>query len=208
MAFNDEIIDPNQLDDLTDRVIYINRVAKVVKGGRRFSFSALVVVGDGAGHVGVGMGKANEVPEAIRKGNEAAKKSLFRVPLVGRTIPHFVNGHSGAGRIVLRPASEGTGVIAGGAMRAVLEAAGVKDVLAKILGTTNPHNVVNATVAALKLLEAPEDVALRRGKTVEEIAPAQSKRAAEAKSAELAAAAAATAAATATESEESPEATA
>jgi len=162
MAYKDEIIDPNSLDDLTDRVIFINRVAKVVKGGRRFSFSALVVVGDGNGHVGVGMGKANEVPESIRKGTDAAKKSLFKVPLSGRTIPHRVVGHSGAGRIILRPASEGTGVIAGGAMRPVLEAAGVKDVLAKILGTTNAHNVVNATVAALKELESPAAVARRR----------------------------------------------
>ena len=164
MAYKDEIIDPNSLDDLTDRVIFINRVAKVVKGGRRFSFSALVVVGDGNGHVGVGMGKANEVPESIRKGTDAAKRNLFRVPLSGRTIPHRVVGHSGAGRVVLRPASEGTGVIAGGAMRPVLEAAGVKDVLAKILGTTNAHNVVNATVAALKELESPAEVARRRSR--------------------------------------------
>lgn len=164
MAYKDEIIDPASLEDLTDRVVFINRVAKVVKGGRRFSFSALVVVGDGKGHVGVGMGKANEVPESIRKGTDSAKKNLFRVPLSGRTIPHRVVGHAGAGRIILRPASEGTGVIAGGAMRPVLEAAGVKDVLAKILGTTNPHNVVNATVAALKELESPAQVSERRGR--------------------------------------------
>lgn len=169
MAYKDEIIDPASLDDLTDRVVFINRVAKVVKGGRRFSFSALVVVGDSAGHVGVGMGKANEVPEAIRKGTDSAKKNLFRVPLSGRTIPHRVVGHAGAGRIILRPASEGTGVIAGGAMRPVLEAAGVKDVLAKILGTTNPHNVVNATVAALRQLESPEDVTRRRSRRAGDI---------------------------------------
>jgi small subunit ribosomal protein S5 len=164
-----DIIDPNTLEDLQERVIYINRVAKVVKGGRRFSFSALIVVGDGAGHVGVGLGKANEVPEAIRKGNDRAKKNLFKVPLVGSTIPHKINGHAGAGRIILVPASPGTGVIAGGAMRPVLEAAGIKDVLAKILNTTNPQNVVNATVDALRRLENAQMVATRRGKKVEEV---------------------------------------
>jgi small subunit ribosomal protein S5 len=168
MAYQDANIDASQLEDLTERVIYINRVAKVVKGGKRFSFSALVVVGDGKGHVGVGLGKANEVPDAIRKGNEQAKKALFRVPLVGRTIPHTVHGHSGAGRVFLRPASNGTGVIAGGAMRAVLEAAGVKDVLAKIIGTTNPHNVLGATIDALRQLEDIGMVSARRGKDLQE----------------------------------------
>jgi small subunit ribosomal protein S5 len=155
-----------------ERVVAINRVAKVVKGGRRFSFTALVVVGDGDGTVGVGYGKAKEVPAAIAKGVEEAKKQFFPVPRIQGTIPHPVQGEKAAGVVLLRPASPGTGVIAGGSARAVLECAGVHDVLAKSLGSANAINVVHATVAALQKLEQPETVAKRRGKAVEDVAPA------------------------------------
>ncbi|MBI4482563.1 MAG: 30S ribosomal protein S5 [Acidobacteria bacterium] len=164
-----ERIDPNQLE-LKDHVVSINRVTKVVKGGKNLSFSALVVVGDENGHVGYGMGKAKEVPSAIQKAVEKARKTLKKVPLAGTTIPHAITGKFGAGMVLLKPAGEGTGVIAGGPVRAVMEAAGIRNVLTKSLGTTNPHNVVKATFNALERLESLEEVAKRRGKAVEELA--------------------------------------
>ncbi|MHB9146523.1 MAG: 30S ribosomal protein S5 [Symbiobacteriia bacterium] len=160
--------DKNQTE-LKEKVVSINRVAKTVKGGRRMSFAALVVVGDGDGHVGAGTGKAKEIPEAIRKGIEDAKKSMMAVPRVGATLPHMALGHFGAGQVLLKPASEGTGVIAGGAVRAVLELAGIRNVLTKSIGTNNAINQVYATIDGLKQMRSAEEVARLRGKTVEEI---------------------------------------
>ena len=152
-----------------DKVVHISRVAKVVKGGRRFSFSAIAVVGDGQGNVGFGLGKANEVPEAIRKAVERAKKDMAKVAMIGTTVPHQVTGHFGAGRVFLKPASKGTGVIAGGAVRAIMEAAGIKDILTKNLGSHNPHNVVRATMDALRALRGPDTIANQRGLAAEKV---------------------------------------
>lgn len=167
MALNDKIhqrrVHPNECGELTDKTVFINRVAKVVKGGRRFSFSALVVTGDGMGHVGFGLGKAAEVPEAIRKASEAARRTLVKVPMKGSTIPHDVIGKFGPSDVVMRPAGPGTGVIAGSIVRAVVESAGIRDILTKCVGSTNPHNVLQACLAGLLSLKEPEVVAAMRG---------------------------------------------
>ncbi len=161
--------------ELKDRLVHINRVAKVVKGGRRFSFSAIVVVGDGAGHVGVGLGKAGEVPESIRKGVEDAKKHLIMIPMVGTTIPHEVRTEFAASKVMLKPASQGTGVIAGGSVRAVVEAAGIRDILAKTFGSTNPVNVTRATLEALRSLKSSDQLSAHRGVTVRGVVAGQPK---------------------------------
>ncbi|RKX61975.1 MAG: 30S ribosomal protein S5 [Thermodesulfobacteriota bacterium] len=166
MALQEKHRDNDQ--ELIEKVVYINRVAKVVKGGRRFSFSALSVVGDGAGKVGFAMGKAREVPEALRKAREKATKSMIKIPMVSKTIPHEVIGHFGAGRVLLKPASPGTGVIAGAVVRAIMEAAGIQDILTKCLGTKNPHNVMHATFNGLDVLRISVSRAKCRGKTVEQ----------------------------------------
>jgi len=162
-------INPSEIEFKEEKVVKINRVAKVVKGGRRFSFNAIVVVGDGNGHVGVGLGKANEVMNSVNKGKENAKKSVVHVPIVNGTLPHAVIGKFGAGRVMLKPASPGTGIIAGGAIRAIMEQVGVTDVLAKILGTRNPHNVIKATMDGLTQLEDATEIARKRGITIQEL---------------------------------------
>ena len=162
-------INPSEIEFKEEKVVKINRVAKVVKGGRRFSFNAIVVVGDGNGHVGVGMGKANEVMNSVSKGKENAKKSVVRIPIVNGTLPHAIIGRYGAGRVMLKPASPGTGIIAGGAIRAIMEEVGITDVLAKILGSRNPHNVIKATLDGLEHLEDATEIARRRGISIQEL---------------------------------------